>query len=76
MAVSKRLRHEILKRDRFTCLCCGRRPPKVVLHVDHIVAKANGGSDSRANLATSCADCKLGKGARPLDAVRQRGEAI
>lgn len=70
MAVkSKRLRLEILKRDRFTCLYCGRRPPQVVLHVDHIVAEANGGTDEPPNLTTSCADCNLGKGARPLDAV-------
>jgi hypothetical protein len=64
--LSKRVRFEVFKRDGFTCRYCGRQPPDVVLHCDHITAVANGGSDDTENLVTSCADCNLGKGAIPL----------
>lgn len=68
MAISTRIRFEIFKRDRFTCQYCGRTPPDVLLHVDHIVPRADGGSDDPENLRTACRDCNLGKAARPLEA--------
>ena len=68
-SISKSKRFEILKRDGFTCQYCGRKPPVVVLHVDHVVAVINGGQSSDDNLIASCADCNLGKGAKPLDRV-------
>ncbi len=66
IGLSKRVRFEVLKRDKFTCQYCGRRPPIVTLHVDHVLAVARGGDDSTENLLTSCADCNLGKGPREL----------
>lgn len=66
-AVSKRRRFEVFKRDKFTCLYCGQRPPQVVLHLDHIVAVSNGGDNSTPNLATSCEACNQGKSNVPLD---------
>jgi hypothetical protein len=59
--VSKRTRFEIFKRDYFTCQYCGKTPPKVVLHIDHILPVSKGGKSDRGNLITSCADCNLGK---------------
>ena len=67
--LSVRTRFEVFKRDRFTCQYCGRTPPDVILHVDHIIAVADGGENDPTNLTTACADCNLGKGARPLTAV-------
>lgn len=67
--LSKRARFEVFKRDGFICQYCGRTPPAVILHADHIVAIANGGDDSISNMVTSCADCNLGKSDRPLTAV-------
>lgn len=61
MALSKRVRFEIFKRDSFTCQYCGKRPPNVVLEVDHIDPLSNGGSDDQINLTTSCFDCNRGK---------------
>lgn len=61
MSVSKRKRFEVFKRDRFTCQYCGRRPPDVVLHCDHVHPSSKGGTDDRSNLVTSCDDCNLGK---------------
>lgn len=57
------LRFAVLERDHFTCLYCGRRPPEVVLEVDHVLARANGGTDDGTNLVTACRDCNGGKSA-------------
>ena len=64
--ISTRTRFEIFKRDGFACQYCGRTPPVVILHVDHIIAVANGGDGSRENLITSCSDCNLGKSNVPI----------
>jgi hypothetical protein len=65
-AISKKTRFEIFKRDLFTCQYCGAHPPGVLLHVDHIVAVASGGTNDKDNLTTACEPCNSGKGARPL----------
>jgi HNH endonuclease len=67
--LTARQRFEILKRDGFTCQYCGRKPPEVVLNVDHIIAVYNGGTNDPTNLITSCVPCNQGKGAIPLEAV-------
>jgi hypothetical protein len=67
--ISTRTRFEIFKRDGFTCQYCGATPPDVVLHVDHILAVANGGDNDPTNLATSCSKCNMGKSAVPLESV-------
>ena len=66
MALSKKIRFEVFKRDGFTCQYCGKKPPDVILHVDHIHPISKGGTNDLINLVTSCADCNLGKGAREL----------
>lgn len=68
-AVSKKTRFEVFKRDEFVCQYCGATPPRVVLHVDHIVPVAEGGKNNMDNLITSCEPCNLGKGATPLSSV-------
>lgn len=82
-AIGKRLRFSIFERDGFACQYCGKTPPKVVLHVDHIIPVISGGTNDPENLRTSCADCNLGKGKRklkakalnPIDAMRRMQEA-
>jgi hypothetical protein len=67
MAIPKKLRFEILKRDEFRCRYCGRTEADgVKLHVDHVIAIALGGRNDPDNLATACADCNLGKSANLL----------
>lgn len=61
-----KLRFSILKRDRFRCRLCGRKPPEVKLEVDHVIAVANGGRSEEQNLMTLCFDCNRGKGASDL----------
>ncbi len=67
--ISTKTRFEVFKRDQFTCQYCGAHPPKVVLHVDHIVPVAGGGQNTMDNFITACAPCNLGKGARDLNAA-------
>lgn len=64
-----KLRFEILKRDKFTCVYCGRSAQKdgIIVHVDHVDPVALGGENDPSNLVTACEDCNLGKGAEPLD---------
>jgi 5-methylcytosine-specific restriction endonuclease McrA len=54
MAVSKRLRYEILRRDNYACRYCGATAPDVKLNVDHVIPQSLGGSDKPDNLVTSC----------------------
>lgn len=69
MAVSKRLRYEILRRDSHTCRYCGASAPDVPLRVDHVTPVALGGSDKPENLATSCEPCNSGKSSATVDAA-------
>lgn len=65
-AISKRVRFEIFKRDRFTCRYCGAQPPQVVLVIDHVQPVAAGGTNEDINLISACEACNQGKGARLL----------
>jgi hypothetical protein len=69
MAVSKRLRYEILRRDNHTCRYCGASAPDVPLRVDHVTPVALGGGDEPSNLVTSCEDCNSGKSSASPDAT-------
>lgn len=64
--LSKKMRFEVFKRDKFTCQYCGRTAPDVILEVDHIKPVAEGGTNDLINLVTSCKDCNRGKGKREL----------
>jgi hypothetical protein len=70
VSVGKRLRFEILKRDGFRCRYCGALAVSTLLHVDHVVPKAEGGTDVPENLIAACADCNLGKSDVPLSESR------
>lgn len=61
MAVSRRLRFEILRRDGHTCRYCGAKAPDVALTVDHVIPVALGGGDEPSNLIAACRDCNAGK---------------
>lgn len=69
MAVSKRLRYEILRRDSHTCRYCGASAPDTPLRVDHVTPVALGGTDEPSNLATSCEPCNSGKTSSAPDAA-------
>ena len=59
-----KIRLDILKRDNFRCIFCGRSPATdvgVILHLDHIIPYSKGGKSTLDNLQTLCSDCNLGK---------------
>lgn len=61
---SKSLRYDVLTRDKYKCVMCGRSPstnPNIELHIDHIVPYSLGGETVIDNLQTLCSDCNLGK---------------
>lgn len=66
--LSVKIRFAVLSRDGFRCRYCGRRAPDVVLHVDHVRSRKDGGTDDPSNLCAACADCNHGKGSRSEDA--------
>jgi hypothetical protein len=62
--ISRSLRYDILKRDCFKCVLCGRSAGSATLEIDHIQPVARGGSSDLSNLRTLCFDCNRGKGAK------------
>lgn len=71
VALSKKTRFDVFKRDKFICQYCGAVPPAVLLHVDHINPVAESGENDQDNLVTACETCNLGKGARLLSSAPQ-----
>jgi hypothetical protein len=64
--ISKKIRFEIFKRDKFTCQFCGNSAPNSILEIDHLKPVFKGGDNSILNLITSCYECNRGKSARVL----------
>jgi 5-methylcytosine-specific restriction endonuclease McrA len=66
--VRAQMRFRVLQRDGFRCRYCGRSgsAPGVVLHVDHVVPLAAGGTSTEDNLVTACEECNLGKSTMAL----------
>jgi 5-methylcytosine-specific restriction protein A len=63
----QKLRLLILQRDPLCKLCPIYRPgfaPKAASQVDHIVPKAQGGTDEVGNLQGACDYCNAAKGGR------------
>ncbi len=59
--IPAKLRFAILEKYSHTCQYCGRKPPEVTLHIDHIIPVSKGGQTIMENLLVSCRDCNLGK---------------
>ncbi len=61
------LRYNVLSRDHFRCVLCGRSPAThhgLVLHVDHVIPMARGGKTRIDNLRPLCQDCNIGKASK------------
>ena len=58
------LREAILRRDNWTCQCCGNsvfKEPNLALEVDHIIPVSKGGKTEPNNLQTLCWRCNRRK---------------
>ena len=65
---------EHLKRAKNVCYWCGKRLYGNAWHADHIIALANGGEHTTANIVKSCIHCNLSKGTKhpnDLDQLEQ-----
>lgn len=62
-AMTDSLRYNVMKRDGFRCVLCGRNASEdgVKLHVDHIRPVSKGGKTEMSNLRTLCDQCNWGK---------------
>jgi len=63
--IPMKLRYQVLARDCFKCVACGRSPAThagVVLHIDHITPFSKGGKTELENLRSLCQNCNWGKG--------------
>lgn len=60
----KTSRHNIFRRDRYTCQYCGTTYGKHRLNIDHVIPRAQGGKTQWDNLTTSCIQCNSLKGPR------------
>lgn len=68
---SGKQRFRIFVRDKFRCQYCTKRFTDVSkLTLDHIIPRAQSGSDDPENLATSCIPCNQRKGSRTPDEAR------
>jgi 5-methylcytosine-specific restriction enzyme A len=60
------IRVDVLSRDGYKCVFCGRNSQETSLEIDHIFPFSQGGSNNFDNLQTLCIDCNRGKGSRNL----------
>ena len=58
-------KHEIFRRDNYTCQYCGKRTG--YLTIDHVLPRRLGGIHSWENLVAACAPCNHYKGGRTAD---------
>jgi hypothetical protein len=59
--IPESVRHEVWRRDGGQCVDCGSRDR---LEYDHIIAVANGGSNTARNIELRCQTCNRKKGAK------------
>lgn len=60
-AVNRNTRYQVLKRDNFKCVLCGRGATETLLTVDHITPKVRQGKNTLTNYRTLCFDCNVGR---------------
>lgn len=57
----------VLTRDNYTCLYCGKRFPMKQLTKDHVVPRSAGGRTTWENIVTACKSCNSRKDDKTCD---------
>ncbi len=76
--IPKKTREAVWKRDcgenmTGTCFCCSQSVTALgTWHAGHIIASANGGSDTVDNLRVVCSPCNLAMGTENMDVFKAR----
>ena len=66
-SVTNREWFDLKAKYNFTCLCCGRREPKISLTKDHVIPLALGGRGSIDNIQPLCLPCNSSKHKKIVD---------
>ncbi len=61
---------ELFRRDRHTCMYCGREQADEALTRDHVMPLSRGGQDVWSNVVTACKRCNAHKGRRTPEEAR------
>lgn len=73
--ISRATRWQIYERDEFRCVWCGRTCVRhseledrgALLTLDHVIARADGGTNHPQNLVTACAKCNRMRQGRTVE---------
>jgi len=65
-------RRNIFKRDRYTCVYCGKQPGTENLTIDHVVPRSKGGISSWENTVLACVDCNKRKADKTLAQAKMK----
>ncbi len=57
-------RHNVFKRDHWTCQYCGQQPGGEELTIDHVLPRSQGGVSTWENCVLACIDCNKRKADR------------
>jgi len=57
-------RRNLFKRDRYTCMYCGKQPGPEELTIDHVTPKSRGGISTWENCVLACIECNKRKANR------------
>lgn len=57
----------IKEKFKFTCVCCGKKEPKIKLTIDHIKPISKGGKDDKENIQPLCRNCNNRKYTKIID---------
>jgi len=57
----------VLEKYNYTCLCCGKKEPEILITLDHIVPLSKGGEHTLSNVQPLCKSCNSSKNVKAID---------